>query len=87
MKMRRVVLEVLVPAEDYASNGAIVEAVEHGLLEHMWSAQQDVLLRDTKDDLVEVNAAQWRAIKAGERRYLRRSDYGQSRKRHTDTVC
>jgi hypothetical protein len=77
MKMRRVVVEILVPDEDYASNVAIVEAVEQGLLENMWSAQQDVLLKDDKDDLVEVNAAQWRAIKAGERRYLRRSTYGQ----------
>jgi hypothetical protein len=64
MKMRRVVVEILVPADEFISNEMVVAAVEVGLMDATWGAQRDVYLLNDKDDIVEFTDEQWNLLKA-----------------------
>jgi hypothetical protein len=64
MKMRRVVVEILVPADEFVNNDTVITAVEHGLQEYMWGATQDVYLLNGKDDIVDFTDEQWKLLKA-----------------------
>jgi hypothetical protein len=64
MKMRRVVVEILVPVDEFVNNKAVIQAVEHGLEEHMWGSTQNVSLLSTeKNDIVEFTEWQLRKEK------------------------
>jgi hypothetical protein len=63
MKMRRVVVEILVPEDEFNSNAEVVAAVELGLVESMWSAQYDVYLLNDNDNLVDFTEEQWKLLK------------------------
>lgn len=63
MKMRRVVVEILVPEDEFPSNETVVAAVETGLMDATWGAQYDVYLLNGKDDLVEFTEEKWRLLK------------------------
>lgn len=63
MIMRRVVVEILVPADEFISNAAVVAALEVGLMDATWCHQRDVYLLNGKDDLVEFMDEQWKLLK------------------------
>jgi len=58
MKMRRVVLEVVVPDEDFPSDADIVLAVDDGLMQATFGSRRDVIaLRP--GDVREFTDAEW----------------------------
>jgi hypothetical protein len=63
MKMRRVVVEILVPEDEFASNAAVVAAVEYGVADATWGHQRDVYLLNDYDNLVEFTDEQWKLLK------------------------
>jgi hypothetical protein len=63
MKMRRVVVVILVPTDEFANNAAVISAVENGLQEYMWGSTQDVYLLNGKDDIVDFTHEEWKLLK------------------------
>jgi hypothetical protein len=64
MKMRRVVVEILVPDDEFTSNEAVIAAVGDGLLQQAWGFRQDVYLLNGKNDIVDFTDEQWKLLKA-----------------------
>jgi hypothetical protein len=56
--MRRVVLEVVVPDEEFPSDGDIVSAVDDGLMQATFGSRRDVLILRT-GDVREFTDVEW----------------------------
>jgi hypothetical protein len=65
MKMRRVVVEILVPADEFANNETVITSVEDGLQNNMaWGSTQNVALLSIKeDDIVPFTHEEWKLLK------------------------
>ena len=61
MKMRRLVLEVVVPDDEFPEDVSIIDAVNNGLMTASWGSRRDVLaLRP--GELRDFNDAEWKNL-------------------------
>jgi hypothetical protein len=65
MKMRRVAVAILVPADEFVNNDAVITAVKDGFQEYMCGGAQNVsMLSDDEDDIVDFTDEKWKLLKA-----------------------
>lgn len=63
MRMRRVVLEVLVPDDEFPTDAKVAEAVDNGLAESTWGALRDVMVI-RNGEVLSFDDAEWTRLKA-----------------------
>ena len=62
-KMRRVVLEVVVPDDEFETDVHVLRDVDSGVMEAMWGSQRDVrMLRP--GDVCDFTDEEWQQMKA-----------------------
>ena len=61
MTFRRVIMEILVPNDEFPTDGKVQEAVENGLMVAAFSVRRDVLVI-RKGYLVDFTEEQWKKV-------------------------
>lgn len=63
MKMRRVLVEVLVAADEFESDAKLTEALEMGIQENIRCSRFDVLVLKSSD-VIDFDDAKWARLKS-----------------------